>query len=160
MPAQFVPNRKKAKGAASKPELESEEPGTARTPEERRSRAPVHADRVTAAQAAREVEAVLGPQFLAKGSSEEARDAACKLGGLVEFLDRPSVALEGSSGGYALHMQGDMVRAARRPTPARSASGSLQMRRLPCAEVTMCLAARARRVCRRVALHSGSICTL
>jgi hypothetical protein len=31
---------------------------------------------------------------------------------------------------------------------------------LPCAAVTMCLAARARRVCRRVALHSGAICTL
>ena len=150
MPAQFVPKRKKAKGAASKPELESEEPGTARKPEERRWRAPVYADRAAVAQAAREVEAVLGPQFLAKGSSEEARDAACKLGGLVEFLDRPSVALEGSSGGYALHIQGDMVRAARRPTPARparaTASGSLQMRLLPCAAVTICLAARACRV--------------
>ncbi len=117
MPAQLVPNRKKAKGAASKSELESEEPGTARKPEERRWRAPVYADRVAAAQAAREVE------------------------GLVEFLDRPSVALEGSSGGYALHIQGDMVRAARRPTPAlparATASGSLQMRLLPCAAVTI-----------------------
>ena len=129
----------------------------------------MYADRAAAAQAAREVEAVLGPQFLAMaavpvGSSEEAHDAAGKLGGLVEFLVRPSVALEGSSGGYALHIQGDMVRAARRPMPARparaTASGSMQMRLLPCAAVTMCLAARPRRICRHVALRSGATGTL